>query len=97
MNKWITILKVDLPVDAQLIRSILEMEGIDAAIPDEYTADVAPFYSQAIGGIRIQVNAKDFDQALAILTENGYPKSRAYSRKQSSEMDQSKNLLCLFF
>lgn len=75
MNKWITILKVDLPVDAQLIRSILEMEGIYASIPDEYTADVAPFYSQAIGGIRIQVSAKDFDQAYSILTENGYLKA----------------------
>lgn len=53
----------------------MELEGIDASIPDEYTADVAPFYSQAIGGIRIQVNAKDFDQAHAILTENGYLKA----------------------
>jgi hypothetical protein len=75
VNKWITIIKVDLPVDAQLIRSILEMEGIDASIPDEYTADVAPFYSQAIGGIRIQVTAEDFDQAYSILTENGYLKA----------------------
>jgi hypothetical protein len=77
VNKWITIITVDLPVDAQLIRSILEMEGIDASIPDEYTTDVAPFYSQAIGGIRVLVAAQDFDQAHSILTENGYLKAES--------------------
>jgi hypothetical protein len=77
VNKWITIITVDLPVDAQLIRSILEMEGIDASIPDEYTTDVAPFYSQAIGGIRVLVAAQDFNQAHSILTENGYLKAES--------------------
>jgi hypothetical protein len=87
-----TILKVDLPVDAQLIRSILEMEGIDAAIPDEYTADVAPFYSQAIGGIRIQVSAKDFDQAHAILTENGYLKAESTAENKVLKWINQKTL-----
>jgi hypothetical protein len=53
------------------------MEGIDASIPDEYTTDVAPFYSQAIGGIRVLVAAQDFDQAHSILTENGYLKAES--------------------
>jgi hypothetical protein len=92
MNNWITIIRVDLPIDAQLIRSTLEMEGIEVSIPDEYTTDVAPFCAQAIGGIRIQVTAEDFDQAHNILTENGYLKAESTAENKVLKWINQKTL-----
>ncbi len=75
MNNWITIIRVDLPIDAQLIRSTLEMEGIEVSIPDEYTTDIAPFYAQAIGGIRVQVKKENCELSHTILYEKGFIKT----------------------
>lgn len=49
--------------EAQLIKSVLDAEGIDAQIPDAYMAGVQPALGAAIGGIRVVVNSLDLDRA----------------------------------
>jgi hypothetical protein len=53
--------------EALLVRSVLESEGIEVFIPDEFTAQNAPPYTWATGGIRVQVAEEDLERARAIL------------------------------
>ena len=53
--------------EAELVRSVLEAEHIHAQIPDEYSAGVQPFYGTTLGGIRVLVEAKDFNEAQELL------------------------------
>ena len=49
--------------EAEFIRSVLESDGIDADIPDQYMAGVQPALGAAIGGIRVQVRSSDLERA----------------------------------
>tara|TARA_R110002167_G_scaffold111732_1_gene283728 strand:+ start:447 stop:695 length:249 start_codon:yes stop_codon:yes gene_type:complete len=53
--------------EAQVIRSVLEGHGIDAIIPDEQTAEIAPPYLWASGGIKLQVAEEDLATAKEVL------------------------------
>jgi len=48
---------------AELFKSVLEAEGIDAEIPDAYMAGVQPALGGAIGGIRLVVRSSDLERA----------------------------------
>lgn len=52
---------------AQLAKSLLEAEGIEALIPDEYLAGVDWRMGTAIQGIRLQVGDDDAEEARALL------------------------------
>ncbi len=43
--------------------------GIEAYIPDQYTASVLPLHGSALGGIRIQVEESDLERATAVLRD----------------------------
>ena len=49
--------------EAEFIKSVLESDGIDAEIPDQYMAGVQPALGAAIGGIRVQVRSSDLARA----------------------------------
>ena len=49
--------------EAELIKSVLEAEGIEAQIPDAYMAGVQTALGAAIGGIRVVVSSLDLDRA----------------------------------
>lgn len=53
--------------EALLIKSILEGNGVAAFVPDELTAQNAPPYVWATGGVRIQVEDEQADAARRIL------------------------------
>jgi hypothetical protein len=53
--------------EAQVIRSVLEGHGIHAVIPHEQTAEIAPPYLWASGGIHLQVAAEDLETARKVL------------------------------
>ncbi len=53
--------------EAYLKRSVLEACGIDAFIPDEYSAQVNWMYIGAMGGIRLQVPEESVKEAGEIL------------------------------
>ncbi|MFT5723311.1 MAG: hypothetical protein ACI9JN_000420 [Bacteroidia bacterium] len=55
-----------------VVRSRLEFEGIECFVKDELTVQVNNFYSQAIGGIELQVKSEDVENALVVLTEMGH-------------------------
>jgi hypothetical protein len=53
--------------EAELMRSVLEAEGIEAVIPDEFTVGVDPALGVPLGGIRVQVAKSDVERATAAL------------------------------
>ena len=59
----ITIKTFDNAISARLLKGKLESEGIKSYLFDEETVTMNPLYSDALGGIRLQVN--DFDIKLA--------------------------------
>lgn len=72
MESWLTVINVDLVQEAYLIRSQLELEGFEVRLLDELTTQVAPHFSVANGGVRVQVLEKDWQEASRYLTSLGY-------------------------
>ena len=66
-SKYTTLTTVSDLVAAELIKSYLDSEGIAAIIPDEHTANIAWFWRNAIGGVRVQVRSEDAERARPVL------------------------------
>jgi hypothetical protein len=72
MSNWITILTFTFPHEAHLAKTKLESEGFDVMIKDELTVQADNFISNAIGGVKLQVQDTDYDNALQVLKDSGY-------------------------
>lgn len=59
--------------EADLLCLRLAENGIQAFIPDQHLATIQPLYSNAMGGIRIQVSEADLEKAQAILQQMQAP------------------------
>lgn len=71
MDKLKTIKTVTYAHEAGPIRNILEANGIFCFLKDELTIQAYPFYSNALGGVKVQVNESEADQAIEILKQHG--------------------------
>lgn len=63
----ITIATFSTPYEAQLAKGLLEENGILACVADEYTVGINWLYSNAVGGVRLQVIESDAERALELL------------------------------
>lgn len=59
------------PEQAHLVASILEGSGVPAYVQDSHLVTMDWFYSNAIGGVRVQVADEDYARALEILRSGG--------------------------
>lgn len=59
--------RVDIVLQAELIRGRLEAHGIPARLTDTHMAGLAPHLGAAIGGVRVIVGSADLETARAIL------------------------------
>jgi hypothetical protein len=59
-----------MPYEAHIDRAKLECEGIPAFVADEHTINMQWLYSNALGGVRLQVAERFCDAALRILNED---------------------------
>ena len=75
---YVTIRTFIYPHDAYIIKGRLEAEGIEAFLKDEMTVQVDNFYSNALGGVKLQVKESDIDRATEILEEAGYLKEKDF-------------------
>lgn len=69
MQQLVTIKTFTYPHEAYIIIGKLESEGIYTFLRDEMTVQVHNFYSNAVGGVKLQVPSEDVERALAILDE----------------------------
>ncbi|MEM7380858.1 MAG: DUF2007 domain-containing protein [Bacteroidota bacterium] len=60
------------PTELVVVRSLLESNNIDCFVRDELTVQVHNFYSNAIGGIRLEVPADQYERAHQLLLDNGF-------------------------
>lgn len=67
---WITVARFSLPFEAHVARARLDSEGITAMVVDEHTINMQWLYSDAMGGVRLQVEEPDAERASAILAED---------------------------
>lgn len=63
----VTIVRVTEVWEAHIIKARLQAEGLLASIADEHLVSMDWFYSNAIGGVRVQVPACEEDRARQIL------------------------------
>ncbi len=66
----VTISRYSMPYEAQIAKSRLDTEGIPAFIADEHTINMQWLYSNALGGVRLQVPEPYVETALALLAED---------------------------
>lgn len=67
MEQLITIKTYTYPHEVYVERGKLESEGIETFLKDEATVQVHNFYSNAVGGVKLQVFADDAERAITIL------------------------------
>ncbi|MEO5911269.1 MAG: DUF2007 domain-containing protein [Pelobium sp.] len=71
-NRFVTIRAYIYPHEAQMAKSILEAEGINSFLKDELTIQTNNFYSNALGGVKLQVPEEDLKSAFEILKDSGF-------------------------
>lgn len=63
----VTVEAFNTPMEAHVARSFLDAEGIRTFLKDEQTLNVDPLLSVALGGVKLQVVAADYERARAVL------------------------------
>ncbi len=66
----VTVGSYSFPHEAHLARAKLEAEGIPAFVADEHTINMQWLYSQALGGVKVQVPEQFAEQARELLEED---------------------------
>ena len=72
MSTFITIATFNYAHETVIPKATLESEGILCFVKDEFTMYLQPFFSSTNGGIKLQVNNEDADEARQILKDSGY-------------------------
>ena len=90
MSQLITIKTFTYPHEAYIIRGKLDSEGIETFLKDEMTVQVNNFYSNAVGGVKLQVLEQDVARALEIIGESEIPddKIAVIDETESGNSDQ---------
>ena len=88
-EELITIANFSHPTDADPVVAWLESEGIACFVTNEHTVTMNWLYSNAIGGVGVQVKAADVERANEILQAvSNSDTVREESTPTDSEMDQ---------
>lgn len=64
---WVAVRHCNWLHEAEFVKSLLESEGLDVQIPDEYAVGVNPGYTNMFGGIRVMVHADQLARANDVL------------------------------
>ncbi len=91
-EELVTIATFSMAVEADLARAKLESEGIECFLADEHTVTVNWLYSQAVGGVKLQVRESDAQRALEIL--KGSPTLTENAENHEAENTDQENVRC---
>jgi predicted RNA-binding Zn-ribbon protein involved in translation (DUF1610 family) len=67
-DRLVTIARYSTPFEANMAKSMLESAGIPAFVADEYTIGINWLYSNALGGVKLQVPESFASEALDLLS-----------------------------
>ena len=66
----VTIRTFNNSIEAHLVKTRLESEGILSFLFDENMVSLNPFYNSALGGIKLKINKLDVQRVEEILSES---------------------------
>lgn len=100
MESFITVMTFNHPAELAVLRTLLEANEIEYRLLDELTVQTHPFYSNAIGGVKLQVRESHVQKAIEILKDGGFindedlqpPKSQNKLKNATSRIPLLKNL-----
>jgi hypothetical protein len=72
MEQWIVVYTSTHASEVSVLQAFLSLHDIDCRLRDEHTIQAQPFYSTAIGGVKVEVPAEQADRAFALMHEAGY-------------------------
>lgn len=67
--KLVTVRIFDNPINAHMLKSKLESEGIHVYLQDENTIGIDPLVSNALGGIKLKISENDIEKTRLVLKE----------------------------
>ena len=73
MKNFKTIAIFQYPAEYVVLKLLFDQEEIHYFFENETMISVFPFYSNAIGGIRLQVHVNDIDRAEEIIKDLNHP------------------------
>ena len=94
MEIWPILLTFTYSHEAYLVKGYLESNGIEVIINDEFTAQVANMYSNAIGGVKLRVSESDYAQGIQLLKDGGYlneENSKSENKIEIVELNKATN------
>jgi hypothetical protein len=68
-TNWQTIKTFANVIEAEIAKSLLDSEGIESFVRDAHTVSINMLYSNALGGIRLDVKATDAERAIELLNQ----------------------------
>ena len=72
MQDFITVATYTYPHEYTILKLLLDQESISYFFQNETMIGVFPFYSNALGGIKLQVHPKDKERVLQIIDDLDY-------------------------
>ena len=83
----------DNPIDAHLLKTKLESEGIECYLYDEHTVTIDPLVNIAVGGIKLKILKSDTEKVKLLLEEiEGSPYSKENNEIIRCQNCNSQNL-----
>ncbi len=83
---WVFLRSFVWPHEYFMLQAFLESNGILVYMRDEMTITVDPLLSNAIGGIKMYVDERDFAHASALTAE--FDKNRATRSEENTDEDE---------
>jgi len=78
------------PTEATIVKSMLESSGLSPIIFDEMTIALQPFYSTAIGGVKILVPEDEAEDAKVIINEYLNNKETTTDKSRAAKKEKQK-------
>jgi hypothetical protein len=66
-HEWTVVRSCSSLHEAEFVKSLLEAEGVEARIPDEFAVGANPGFTNMLGGVRVVVDADQLERANEIL------------------------------
>ncbi len=81
---FVTVKSFMFPTEAYPLMAKLESEGIKCFLDNENTVSVLPFYSNAVGGVKLNIRDSDLKKAMVIINEmdNFFKKERTHDAEK---------------
>lgn len=92
MNHFTHIATLTYPSELVVIKSLLESENIACYVKNELTVQVHNFYSNAIGGISLEVPNNCVLEAITILSDNGFENYLVFTPKEYMDGPQEQKV-----